>query len=335
VIPLLNLRKLTIYDLPAHSTFLNHLSIPTGASLYLDLSFLDDGPSVPVCLANDFENLHHITTVAINVDTPLGICMRLKGPSGGLHIHGVLSIPSLFLSLSKFDLSRTQRLSVTAFNDTPTDDFPIFQTLLLMKSLRTLRLIEVNLIPFISALNPKRNESHTVPCSELEELVLYIRSQYQIIPLGELKKMASERAKASSKLSSIKSSVWANSSRGRLFSRSGIMFHIWSTSWRLGHLSGMLPLVTEMTVVTRVTGTAFDMIIEAVMTRKSTRACLNIGWKVYNYLTEPQSFGTLFSATLYVQIQRCNDSCLPVFLPVMYNRVVISAWTSLCIMVDR
>jgi hypothetical protein len=42
------------------------------------------------------------------------------------------------------------------------------------------------------------------------------------------------------------------------------------------------------------------MIMGAAMTRQLTEARLT-EWKVYNFLTEFSSFGTLFSATLHVQ----------------------------------
>jgi hypothetical protein len=207
VIPLLNLEKLTIEDLPAHSIFLDHLSIPTGASLNLGFSFSYDSPSIPVCLANDFKNLssYHHNQHKCERTTGARAC-NSTGPSGELRTRGRRNTSSLFLSLSKFDLSKTRRLSVTAYHNAPRDEFPespIFQTLLLMKNLRTLTLLEIDIIPFINALNPKQNKTRTVACSELEELILYIRRRDQTLPLDELKNMASERAQRSSKLPSI------------------------------------------------------------------------------------------------------------------------------------
>jgi len=205
VVPLLNLRKLIIDGLPVDSTFLDHLPIPTGASLSLRFSFHSGGPSVPICLTNDFTNLHHITTINLFVNVPQYMRMRLKGPGGELRTCGSRNASSLFRSLCKFDLSKARRLSVTENPAAPEGEFaksPIFQTLLLMKNLRTLTLIKLDNLPFIRALNPKQNESRTVLCSDLEELVLYITTQ-NWFHLEELKKMASERAKRSSKLSSV------------------------------------------------------------------------------------------------------------------------------------
>jgi hypothetical protein len=207
MIPLVNLEELIIGDLPVHSTFLDHLSIPTGTSLRLYFLPSDGGPQIPICLANDFKNLYHIATINLVVSRNW-TRMRLKGPSGELHTYASRygwNTSSLFLSLGKFDLSKTQRLLVSAYCTAPRDEFtssPIFQTLLPMKDLRTLTLTKIDNLSFISALNPQQNRSHTVLCPELEELVLYIRTQ-DWLHLDELKKMASERAKRSSKPLSI------------------------------------------------------------------------------------------------------------------------------------
>jgi len=205
VVPLLNLEKLIIDSLPAHSTFLDHLPIPTGASLSLSFSIHSDGLSVPICLINGFKNLHHITTINLFVNAPQSTRTRLKGPGGELRTCGSRNASSLFLSLWKFDLSKARRLSVTENPAAPEGEFaksPIFQTLPLMKNLRTLTLIKLDNLPFIRTLNPRQNESHTVLCPDLEEIVLYIATQDRF-HLEELKKMASERAKRSSKLSSV------------------------------------------------------------------------------------------------------------------------------------
>ena len=113
---------------------------------------------------------------------------------------------SLFRSLGELDLSKTQRLSVAVYTTTPDNEIDnphIFYALLLMNNLRTLTLlVGASSRPFLHALNPKQNESGTVLCSELEELVLYITTQDELY-LEELKNMASGRAERSSKLLSI------------------------------------------------------------------------------------------------------------------------------------
>ncbi|KAF9647941.1 hypothetical protein BDM02DRAFT_3269878 [Thelephora ganbajun] len=213
VVPLLHLEKLTIHGFPAHSTFLNHLSIPTDISLDLGFYFPKDSPPIPGCLTNDFDNFSHITTISLSFE-PIYKRMRLNGPSGERRVSG--SWPSgnslfyteesaFFQSLGKFDLSKTQRLAVTAYGpsqENKIEESPVFKTLLLMNNLRTLALIEVKDLSFIHALNPKRNNSRTLLCSELEELILYARGQ-DWPHLEELVDMASGRAEGFAKLSSI------------------------------------------------------------------------------------------------------------------------------------
>lgn len=206
VIPLLNLKMLIIYDLPAASTFLNHLSIPTGTSLSLRFSFPTGSPRIPACFVNNLGNLHHITTVSLFAGGPSHI--RLNGPSGRFRARGRRKdwdTSSFFQSLDKFNLSKTRIMSVTAYAlsfSGPIEGTPIFRTLLLMDSLRTLTLIKSDNLHFIRALDPKQNKSGTVLCSELEELVLYIEKPDRFY-LEELKVMVLHRAERSSKLSSI------------------------------------------------------------------------------------------------------------------------------------
>jgi len=205
-IPLLNLERLTINTLPAHSTFLDRLSIPKSTSLRLRFSFIYDTAKIPVCLT-DFSNLN-TATINLCLGEPRQMRMRLNGPVGMLCIYNVQRdwrVSSLFQSLGKFNLSETQRLSVTA-NLLPSHSkiqcSHIFHTLRLMNNLRTLALNEVDNNPFIHALNPEENESRTVLCPELEELVIYIKTQHYL-NTDHLSETVQKRAMISSKLSSI------------------------------------------------------------------------------------------------------------------------------------
>ena len=205
VVPLINLENLTVDPLPAHSPFLDHLSIPTGASL--DLDFLwPPGPRIPVCFSNAFHNLRHITTISLFLDVLEVSDMRLSGPSGELRTTGYPEISQIFHSLRKLDLSKTQIMSVTMPPDGTLEDLEnstIPRFLLPLCNLRTLTLTRVdNLIPFIQALNPKQNESCTVLCPELKELVLYIE-ELDWYYVEELKEMLLERNRRHSDLSSI------------------------------------------------------------------------------------------------------------------------------------
>jgi len=214
VVPLLHLEELFIHSIPAHSTFLSHLSIPTASLVDLKFDFYTDGTSVPACLANNFSNLYHITTVHLFLHGLPYKRMRLIGPNGELRMFGSWATghrsPSVaehrfFQSLRKFDLSKAQKVAVQTYSSPPGKEIeksPIFQTLLLMKNLRTLTLVEINNLSFIRSLNPQRNKSHTILCPKLEELVLYVRKR-DWFHLEELMEMASERAKSHAKLPSI------------------------------------------------------------------------------------------------------------------------------------
>ena len=224
VVPLLHLEELIVHSLPSHSTFLGHLSIPAASLVDLNLISFTDSAPIPACFANNFSNLYHITTIHLFLNGLPYKRMRLMGPNGDLRIFGswanrncspLAAEHQFFRSLRKFDLSKTQRLAVEKYSSPGRgiekysfspgrgiEESPIFQTLLLMKSLRTLLLIEVHNLSFIRALNPKQNKSHTVLCPELEELVLYVKRRDWFC-LKELMEMASERTKNVPKLSSI------------------------------------------------------------------------------------------------------------------------------------
>ena len=207
VVPLPNLKRFTANPFPALSTFFDHLSIPTGASLKMYFSFPESRHPIPVCLVNNFSDLH-ITTINLLLSASWHANMRLYGPSGKLHTSGEWGTwdgSTFFLSLCKFDLSNAQGLSVATYMPQPQfeiKDSPIFQPLLSMNNLRTLVLIETDHTPFTRALNPAENEFNTVLCPALEALVLYVE-RLSSLAIEDLKKMASGRAKRFSTLSSI------------------------------------------------------------------------------------------------------------------------------------
>ena len=207
VVSLRDLERLTIDELPVHSTLFDHLSIPTGASLDLRFYFPTPVPQTPVCLTNNLGNLYHITTINLLLNTTFWTDTRLSGPSGELRMSGSQMGKSslIFQSLRKLDLSKTQMLSVTGCSPARGDEIEessVLQLLPLMNDLRTLTLIRVDYRRFVRALNPEKNETRTVLCPQLEEPVLYFERRDQV-EAKELVEMASERAKKHSKLSSI------------------------------------------------------------------------------------------------------------------------------------
>ena len=213
IVSIPHLNALSIASWPPRSILLNHLCIPTGASLILvhgETSPLQE--YLPETSTN-LNNLSHITAMNLHFDVTEKY-VRLSGPSGGLRVSARLvdeAIPTqtkdrrILLSLSPPILSTTQRLAVSKY-DHPTspeiEECPVFQTLSAMTNLHTLVLTECDNLPFILALNPDKNSSKLVLCPGLEELVLYVESQDQF-QIRCLLRMTKERASRGIKLSSI------------------------------------------------------------------------------------------------------------------------------------
>jgi hypothetical protein len=210
VISLPELKKLVINHIPRKSTFLDHLSIPAGVSLDMTLwcpSGVD--PESIVCLRQITDNLQHIPTVNLFAHGSAFKSMRLYGSNGEIRVWGGwggYESPVFLPFLKKFNLSRTQKLSIKGYEfprslkDQSIEDTTIFQTLRTC-DLRALTLTKCENTPFIHALNPGRNQP--VLCPDLEELVFYIDTDEETFH-ADLVEMASEWAKSSSKLSSIK-----------------------------------------------------------------------------------------------------------------------------------
>ena len=212
VVSIPHLKKLTINTDLVHSILLNHLSIPAGASLTLAMGFTGDKSPVPNFLPKTLGNLGNIFPIS-SVNLTLSGCekyVRLDGPSGGLYMLGDWmdweGVPLFTLdrrilrSFSCFDLSGTQRLTITQYKPPPVD--AVYHILSRMKDLRTLTLTQCNNLPFILALNPDRNSFNCTLCPKLEELVLYIKG-LEPFNIEELMSTVKERASAGTKLSSI------------------------------------------------------------------------------------------------------------------------------------
>jgi len=217
VLSLPHLENLAIEADPDHSTLLNHLSIPAGALLTLTFAFVGDKSPVPDFLPKTLENLGNIfpiSSVNLSLDD-VWKNVRLSGPNGGLYMLGewndwgdgaVFPLSRRILrSLSRFDLSGTQRLTVTQYKSPMlgiVDKSAPYLILSRMKDLRTLTLTQCNNKSFILALNPDRNSSKSALCPKLEDVVLYVEG-VKSFNTKELMSMAKERASAGVKLSSI------------------------------------------------------------------------------------------------------------------------------------
>lgn len=89
MVPLRRLTKLRIYDGPPHSVLLNHLHIPTGASLRQEFSYSGKESPLLIYLPKspaNLGNLTHITTIKLCFDFPKKY-LKMVGPSGELHMN--------------------------------------------------------------------------------------------------------------------------------------------------------------------------------------------------------------------------------------------------------
>ena len=189
MVPLPHLRKLTVDASQAPSVILNHLIIPTGASLILKFSF--SGGESPLIdylpeTSPNLKNLTHITTINLSFGSIR--CARLQGPSGGVHLsanwedrRGVPSYTMdclIFHSLGTPTFSTTQRLAVSEYRHSrpaKSTECPVFRALSSAPNLRALTLTKCNGSPFIHALNPQTDPHELVLCPKLEELILYTK----------------------------------------------------------------------------------------------------------------------------------------------------------------
>ena len=216
VVSLPHLKFLQISSEPANGALLKHLLIPIGVVLILDFHFQRGGPPIPICLPKPFDNLKNIfPIISINLLCNSSLSLRLNGPNGGVYIYGKLTGGSAsllnfhhqgFRSLDHLPISSTERLTIGTYNILPPPQIErsiAYQTLLLMKSLRTLTLTDCHNATFIFALDPSKNSSRTLLCPALEELILYIKREEQFC-LEELLVMTKERSSKDAGLLTIK-----------------------------------------------------------------------------------------------------------------------------------
>ena len=217
IVHLHNLNRLSILaeDNPP-PTLLNHLYIPTGASVELQLSSYGEGSPLLDYFPETPPNLKNLTHV-----TAVNLCFRLRnkyvglsGPSGSLHLDiywGVQGIDSYTMDRRILHsrglpiLSTTQKLTVSEYGHFHQNDpkrCPVFKALTSATDLRTLTLTECNNLPFILALDPEKNPSKSVLCPKLEQLILYIRTRDQF-HTEHLNSMAGNRVRRGVGLSSV------------------------------------------------------------------------------------------------------------------------------------
>ena len=216
VVPLPCLNSLIATTDSPPSILLNHLSIPTGASLELWAPLDDESPLrdyLPETSPN-LKNLSHITMINLRFDIVEKFALP-SGPSGRLrlldHQEDEEEAPytmdyRTLLSLSPHILSTTERLTISEYrhsNSVRMVECPVFQTLSCTKNLRTFVLSECDNEHFIFSLDPEMNASGFVLCPRLQELALCVDPPCQNPDTKRLISMAKNRAARGVKLSSI------------------------------------------------------------------------------------------------------------------------------------
>ena len=180
VVPLRSLKKFTISaNEDSSSKLLEHLIIPAGAFLSLQLFDLSDTPfrhSLPRTPAQ-LENVSEITSVYLwygNSD----IRVRLSGPSGGLSLGGFRTRRHVVTDadtsiLSYFKLTGIRQLAITMNNFPPIGELDLIGILIHMPNVRTLFLNRCQIPPFISVLDV----SGYGQCPRLKNLLLYVEEE--------------------------------------------------------------------------------------------------------------------------------------------------------------
>ena len=220
IVPLPNLIKLKTIGHPVNSVLLNHLSIPSGASVALVFTFRGPILPFPAHIPDTLDNLDNISRIAtINLCFgPDRRAMRLNGPSGELCVLGNWAgeaarphtdTPRFLRFLNRFDTSRCRQLGISQcrfqqdlLTSVPIKLWSTYQFLFSMGDLRVLTLIESFNLPFILTLNPDKTPDKIVLCPKLEDIILYVNLSGGV-HIDELLSMTEERASRGAKLSTI------------------------------------------------------------------------------------------------------------------------------------
>ena len=197
------LEKMEITDCGPSSVLLNHLSIPVGATLWIEVdsanSLIRD--LLPRSLDN-LGNFSNFTTVQISVGEP-DSRMEFSGPNGKVNITVTRSRDNGFYlvlqSLAQLDTSKTEKLVVEKGESLPINY--LSRALLPMKALRTITLPKCeDSYPFIDLLHTSARWPEPVFCPILEEVILVSRSDREAFDLEGVIEVAAARVSRGKKL---------------------------------------------------------------------------------------------------------------------------------------
>jgi hypothetical protein len=172
------LEKMEITDGSSACLLLDHILIPVGAYLTIEVAL----PCPPVKdhpprFLDNLGNLSNFTAIELSCDSTREKHMRFSGPNGQVRIIPHSYLPdetySVLGSLDHFDTSKAEQLNIDRGNSSSSDQ--LYRALLPMKHLRTLT-FRACLTPhvFIHALHPDMTSSGVVVCPKLEELVIVL-----------------------------------------------------------------------------------------------------------------------------------------------------------------
>jgi hypothetical protein len=195
------LKRMRITGGGSASLLLDHLLIPVGADLVIEV----DLPSPPINdhsprFLDNLKNLPSFTTIELWGEESHSY-LQFSGPNGEVTMIAGGGPRFVLESLDHFDTSKTEQLQI-GYSKSLSGD-PPHRMLLPMKHLRTLKLFQFESSHiFIHALHPSMSSLGTVVCPQLEEL--HIELKEETLDLKDVIEMAAARASKGAKLKSVK-----------------------------------------------------------------------------------------------------------------------------------
>jgi len=186
-----------------NSNLFDHLLIPIGTHLKMrvDLPNPIEGAPPPKFIDN-LKNLLDFTAIWLQTDMTR---MLFSGPNGDVSMTPLpFDTSSMLKYLAYFDTSKTERLVIQGGE--PPIGTLLYQALLPMKGLRTLKLIRCeDPHTFVRVLHPSMSSSGVVACPELEELVI---EHERMLDIKVVEGVAAARASSGAKLKVVRILSW-------------------------------------------------------------------------------------------------------------------------------
>ena len=199
---LAHLRRLHIEGFHPPSLLLEHLLIPVGANMTIDLDM--PGPEIEDHLPRSLDNLRNFpdfTKICLCFDQSASL--KFIGPNGQVCLSSTSPTPdtslSLPRSLAQFDTSKAVWLEIIG-SDYLSEHLE--HALLSLINLQTLTLsLCERLYSFILALLPDPNSTNPIPCPKLKALILRTEERFDIVTMVEV---AATRASVGAPFNSVR-----------------------------------------------------------------------------------------------------------------------------------